>query len=940
MINKRILHIIPTLSPGGASRSAIAVAKYSSAYGNFNHDIISLTQADRNAVKLAKESGISFWGTLSFPEILNKVNKYDIVHLHFWNAPKLYSFLYSDLPPCRLITWFHVAGDSAPQIIIRKLLEFSDIAVPCNPYSYNLELIKKYKSEYKDRCHMVYASPDFARLSGLKRRKTPKFNVGYIGTVDFVKMHPNYVSMSQKIGIDNVEFIVCGVGSALPTLQNQVTNFNATNKFKFLGHVEDIKSVIEVFDVYGYPLCEDTYAAAELNLQEVMYAGVPPVVFPYGGVKSLVINNETGLIVHSEFEYQQAIEYLYHNPQERQRLGNNAHDYAVEYFGAENAARQLNPIYDKLLQQPKRLRTWGGPAGASLLDQPVTSSDITGYLKPRSGVESFIESLGDTAPQFSTSFTSDNLQDIWAAEQNISESSPLLQSPASGGILHYRLYYPNDAYLRLWSGLVFRNQGQLKQAASEFHEAARLGFPHWRIFWYFAESVIKLGQLKLAEEALKKVLDSAPDFQPAKELLDRIAMSLKPSQTSQLGFPKIKPLVSKPNRPFWSVMLPTFKKLEYLEQTLQSVLQQLPESPQVQIEVVNDNPDRSLQDKMEALVKRVGGDRVSFYRHTEDDIGQTAIFNLCIERAKGDWVHLLHDDDLVLPGFYQALEPVLSQNPQIGAAFCRHRYIDEHDNELFLSALERESPGILENWLERIIVSQRIQPSSIVVQRKAYETLGGFCPEAKSAADWEMWKRISVHFPIWYEPKILACYRLHSLSWSSRLIETGGNIADTRATIEITQRYLPAHLASTLSQQALEHYAQYALREAHKQLQLRNREAAQAQIQEALKCSQSPQVQAVANHLLKALPAETPSNSLALTDPSAFLNQVSIQLNAYRQNPQNPQALEALRKLRYELAQACLELPPEQLLNPKAHPLAQAHALLRGSILKSEPLGT
>jgi len=54
-----------------------------------------------------------------------------------------------------------------------------------------------------------------------------------------------------------------------------------------------IKPVIETFDVYGYPLCADTYASGELNLQEVMYAGVPPVVFPYGGVKGLVEHDRT-----------------------------------------------------------------------------------------------------------------------------------------------------------------------------------------------------------------------------------------------------------------------------------------------------------------------------------------------------------------------------------------------------------------------------------------------------------------------------------------------------------------------------------------------------------------------------------------------------------------------------------------------------------------------
>lgn len=924
-MSMKVLHIIQCLTGGGAARSLIATAKYSQALGvQQEHTVIVLTSVGDSALNLAKEYSVRVLLRPSLEAIQKEIQRADIVNVHFWNTPELFSLLRQDLPPMRLAIWLKVIGDKPPHILTPALVEFADVIIPTSPhtlnnpslnadlYSYNILNIKP---------GVVYGIADFDRLTQFQKKNTSTFNVGYIGTLDLAKIHPNFIDMSASIRVPNLKIIVGGYDNK-KRLVHEANRLGATQKFDFRGYVEDIASILQVIDVFGYPLCEDTYATSEKSLQEAMFVGIPPVVFPYGGVKHLVENNKTGLVVHSALEYRDAIEYLYHNPAKRQKLGENAKLYAQTAFNPECSTQKINNIYDTLMQQPKRKRSWNV--------QKLT------FLQNSTGCGKFIESLGSMATDFIKSLSSNDLQSLFDSDKSISRSSPLLHSSGSGGILHYRLYYPNDAYLRLWSGLVFRSQGQLKQAAYEFYEAVRLGFPHWRIFWYFAETAVQIGQLKLAEEALKKVMDSAPDFHPAKKLLDQISMSLQLSQTSQVCFATINPLVSDLHCPFWSVMIPTYKKLEYLEQTLQSVLQQLPESHQVQVEVVNDNPDRALQDEMEALVKRVGGDRVSFYRHTENDIGQTAIFNLCIERAKGDWVHLLHDDDLVLPGFYQALEPVLSQNSQIGAAFCRHRYIDENDKELFLSPLERETPGILENWLDKIIVSQRIQPSSIVVKRKAYETLGGFCAEAKSAADWEMWKRISVHFPVWYEPQVLACYRLHSLSWSSRLIETGGNIADTRAAIQISQSYLPAGIASTLSSQALEHYAQYALREAQKQLQLKNPDAAQAQIKEALNCSQSPQVQSIANHLLKACAPGALPSSPALTNPSAFLNQVSTQLNTYQQNPHDSQALETLRQLRQELAQACLELPPEKIIDLKNSPLAQAHSLLKNSVLKYE----
>jgi Tfp pilus assembly protein PilF len=54
-----------------------------------------------------------------------------------------------------------------------------------------------------------------------------------------------------------------------------------------------------------------------------------------------------------------------------------------------------------------------------------------------------------------------------------------------------------------------------------------------------------------------------------------------------------------------------------------------------------------------------------------------------------------------------------------------------------------------------------------------------------------------------------------------------------------SRRYLPRSMAAPLSQIALEKYALYALDLAKKQLQRQDNEAAIANLQEALKCSQS-----------------------------------------------------------------------------------------------------
>lgn len=568
----KILHIIQGFYSGGSGRALIATAKNSSKFGSFQHRIVSLAPASPTAIELAKEAGLSVVNTPERDTLLSEIENAEIVHLHFWNNPQMYEFLRSELPAMRLLIWFHVAGDKPPQILTPELVDFSDFALACSPYTYEHRVFQNLPAEERlKKTGMVYGAADFERVSDVQPRTHETFNVGCIGHISFSKLHPNYVPMSAQINIPNVRFIVCG-GGINDYLYQQAQQLGVAERFEFRGYVEDIKPVIEILDVYGYPLCEDTYAASELNLQEVMYAGVPPVVFPYGGVKRLVVDNYTGLIVQSELEYKHAIEYLYHHPEERRRLSCNAREYAQQIFGAENAAKRLNPIYDRLIELPKREREWGLSTSISLLEQPVSLQDLTGEPEQLFGAQAFIQSLGDTAPQFTISLTSPNIEELFAAEHQIAASSTLL-SGGEGGLFQYQAYYPNDGYLRLWSGLAKQGRGQYAEAISEFIAAINLGCNHWRVAWYMAQIAEKVNDFALAQQTVHSVLQVMPNFAPAQEMRQRLETTSEEStQTDWFDYLKLRE-TNYMIFPDWSV------SEDILAQELSSVLKAIANHP-------------------------------------------------------------------------------------------------------------------------------------------------------------------------------------------------------------------------------------------------------------------------------------------------------------------------------------------------------------------------
>jgi GT2 family glycosyltransferase len=304
----------------------------------------------------------------------------------------------------------------------------------------------------------------------------------------------------------------------------------------------------------------------------------------------------------------------------------------------------------------------------------------------------------------------------------------------------------------------------------------------------------------------------------------------------------ILPVPEGTPQPLWSVMIPTYNCAEYLRQTLSSVLAQDPGAELMQIAVID---DCSTKDDPEAIVQELGQGRVEFYRQPQN-VGHTKNFQSCLERSRGQLIHLLHGDDYVLDGYYRQMQQAFMAEPSIGAAFCRHVFMDEQGHWYGFSELLQSNSGVLENWLERILTRQYIQTPSIVVRRKVYEQLGGFDQRLVYYEDWEMWVRIATQYPIWYESQTLAVYRTHSASNSGRRIRTGENIQDVRRGTEIVQAYLPAYLTPDRINQLIsknhEITAHYALDTAQKLLLIGDVEGGIAQLREALRCSHSVKV--------------------------------------------------------------------------------------------------
>jgi glycosyltransferase involved in cell wall biosynthesis len=248
----------------------------------------------------------------------------------------------------------------------------------------------------------------------------------------------------------------------------------------------------------------------------------------------------------------------------------------------------------------------------------------------------------------------------------------------------------------------------------------------------------------------------------------------------------IDPVTDGRHRPTWSVLIPCYNCARFLELTLESVLAQDPGPEHMEIMVID---DCSTLDDPGRVVERLGNGRVRFVQQ-ERNVGKVRNYETGLHQSRGHLIHQLHGDDLVLPGFYAAMAEAFGQFQEAGAIFCESDYINEAGGIVGRTGAERNETGLLDDWLRKIAICQRIQTPSMVVRRDVYETLGGFDRRLDSSEDWEMWIRIANRYAVGFCTGARAQYRTSEGNNSTKTFLNGTRARTTRLMFKIVEAYL------------------------------------------------------------------------------------------------------------------------------------------------------
>jgi glycosyltransferase involved in cell wall biosynthesis len=214
-----------------------------------------------------------------------------------------------------------------------------------------------------------------------------------------------------------------------------------------------------------------------------------------------------------------------------------------------------------------------------------------------------------------------------------------------------------------------------------------------------------------------------------------------------------------------SVVMPTYNRTKFLAEAVESVLKQT--YPALEILLINDGSEKSYLPEIEKIAKT--SNKITLY-NLPDHHGISYARNLALEKAKGDYIYFLDDDDLIPNNLFQIAVDELSKNPELAGVIFPHKYLTSPDfkGDLPVPMLDyREMPLEIATKPFSAILSCCPPPHSFFLRKKAIAD-ERFLPELILGEDWYFWLRLTYKgckFKL--NKSAVVSYRKHSQAWTS-----------------------------------------------------------------------------------------------------------------------------------------------------------------------------
>jgi len=225
-----------------------------------------------------------------------------------------------------------------------------------------------------------------------------------------------------------------------------------------------------------------------------------------------------------------------------------------------------------------------------------------------------------------------------------------------------------------------------------------------------------------------------------------------------------------------TVAIPTWNRAKLLKRAINSILCQTFKDYEL---IVIDNASN---DETKSVVLSLNKD--VHYIRNDSNLGIINNWNKCIEVARGKYLNIFHDDDIMLPNFLEKSISVLEDNPTVGFTFPLIMKVDIFGKSLGLWWNDYNNRKGFIKGVDYLLMTIDKETCislapTMVFRKKIFKKIGYFKQVyGYNTFDFNKWLSICKYFDAYFIPEILVKNTVHTgqmteRHWRNKKLPTG-----------------------------------------------------------------------------------------------------------------------------------------------------------------------
>lgn len=366
---RRILHLNNTSSIGGAEQVILNLTefvnsdRFTSYVGVFREGELVSGLRKRNIRFLWLKESTQVYDYKFLRNLIQiiKQNRIDLIHSHTWGMD-FYAYWASKILKIPMITTVHnryyIFEKWSRRFSYKVFISHIKKIIAVSQDIKNL-LINALKLS-PEKVELIYNGIDTHKFENKENlediRKELKLSrdeliLGNVGNLREVKDHHTLILAFNKVSslFPQVKLLIIGEGELKSNLLKLCSELGLEKKVLFLGHREDVPSLLNLMDVF---VLSSRLEGCSISILEAMASGKPVIATRVGGNPELMLEGKTGFLVPSAEpdKLAERIILLLKDENLRRKMGEEGKSRVKEKFSLERMIVNYEAIYSSILR--------------------------------------------------------------------------------------------------------------------------------------------------------------------------------------------------------------------------------------------------------------------------------------------------------------------------------------------------------------------------------------------------------------------------------------------------------------------------------------------------------------------------------------------------------------------------------------------------------------